>query len=240
MTTRIYYPESLEINTTISLTARAHQHLNQVMRAKAGESFILFNGDGYQYTAIFEPISRHKSQALIQSISKKEAKPALTISLACSIIKKERMSYLIEKATELGVDCIYPLITERSNIKLKMAILEKNKLYWEKVAIAACEQSGRCYLPKIEMPILLNDWLVSHQNETTLLLSQFSNKKLQNHQIKTNKINILSGAEGGFSDSELAQIKSITPFSIKIADHVLRAETAPIAAIAICHHFLPT
>ncbi len=158
-----------------------------------------------------------------------------TVHLAVGMPANERMDWLVEKATELGVVSIQPLMTERTVLRLAGERLEKKRAHWQGIAIAACEQCGRNRVPLVHAPASLSDWLKKQDdpNNTRLLLSlQAASQPLLKAIRTRGAMTFLSGPEGGLSASEesAALAKGFTP--VTLGPRVLRSETAPLAVLA--------
>ncbi len=230
---RIYYQGTLKIGSEIPLSSHSHQHLCKVLRLKSGASFILFNGSGIDYNATLIGVSRNKSHAIIHSAIPYKETSSVQFNIACAIIKPQAMDFLIQKATELGVHFITPLLTEYCTVKQNKTVLEKKYQHWQAICIGASEQCGRSILPKILPVQKLDDWLKEKQGETNVLLYQDGQQRLQKITVNQH-INLISGPEGGFSNTELALFQQYKIPRVKLGQYILRAETAPLVALAIC------
>jgi len=145
---RIYQPETFEVGNCIILDKPSSNHLIKVLRLKSNDTFTLFNGKGYEYNARLEIIGK-SAHAHIEASSQPQNESALNIHLLQGISKGDRMDFAIQKAVELGVTSITPVITERTVVNLKNDRQQKKLQHWHAIAISACEQSGRNILPKI-------------------------------------------------------------------------------------------
>jgi len=143
------------------------------------------------------------------------------------------MDYAIQKATELGVIRIVPLITERCNVRLSDDRWERKLQHWQGVAISACEQCGRNHLPAIDLPRTLTEWLEQDQHELRLTLDPQSRNKLANIKTRPSSASLLVGPEGGLSELELSTTQNSGYLSISLGPRILRSETAGMAALAI-------
>jgi 16S rRNA (uracil1498-N3)-methyltransferase len=159
----------------------------------------------------------------------------LKIHLVQGISRGERMDFVVQKATELGVKRITPVLTEYGVVKLDNARREKRRDHWASVAASACEQSGRTRLPLIDAPMTLKDWFGSKPADvdTELILKPGADASLAAIDTPTTKVCLLIGPEGGFSDSEYEDA-SITGFTaVSLGPRVLRTETAAVAALSV-------
>jgi 16S rRNA (uracil1498-N3)-methyltransferase len=216
----------------MELPANVVRHLVQVLRMQVGQEIILFNGrDGIDYRAVLTHVTRRRASARILSASEPEAVADLQIHLALGISRGERMDLAIQKAVELGVSSVTPLITERTQARLSAERREKRQRHWQNILISACEQSGRARLPKLQPPGELGVWLQNPPGRT-LLLDPGARQCLRDISSPHKELGLLIGPEGGFSDQERALALHAGCTGIHLGPRVLRTETAPLAAIA--------
>ncbi|OGT07215.1 MAG: 16S rRNA (uracil(1498)-N(3))-methyltransferase [Gammaproteobacteria bacterium GWE2_37_16] len=233
---RIYIETDLKTGAEINLTKDASQHLH-VLRLKCGDSLLLFNGNGEEYTAILQ--QKNKNCARIQLIKcfKPKVESSLKINIVQGLARGEKMDFIIQKATELGAQTITPLITEYCNVNLSDERLEKRLLHWQAVAISAVEQSGRCCIPKIQPAQKMIAWLKQPQEGLTLILNPKAtsglNTLFKNTKNQPNIINLLVGPEGGFSAEEIKLAEEFSWQSIRLGPRILRTETAALVMASI-------
>lgn len=239
---RFYCPADLVPGTTIDLPAGAARHV-QVLRLQPGDGITLFHGGlegsgpGGEFDATVLRMGRSDVQVQVGSHHALEREALRPIHLLAGITANERMDWLVEKATELGVSSITPLLAERSVLKLKGERAEKKLAHWQAVAVAACEQCGRNQVPRIHVAQTLADWLGKHPSANSLgqrlvLSLRPGTQPLHNAAQGGGPVLFLSGPEGGLSplEEELALAHSFVPTTF--GPRVLRAETAPLAALA--------
>lgn len=232
---RIYQAQTLHINTDIDLDERATQYLVKALRLKPDDSFILFNGDGKEYIATLLMKSKRKYAAHIVKLETSIAEPTCHITLGQGISRGERMDYAIQKAVELGVFAIQPLITTRIAVKLSSDSFEKRRQHWQGIAISACEQSGRATVPEVFLPMTLEAWLPSCQQALRLILDPTADNTLP--AVETPKdIALVIGPEGGLTDHEVKEAKEKNFLAIKLGPRILRTETAAITAMTLLQH----
>ncbi|MFM8491627.1 MAG: 16S rRNA (uracil(1498)-N(3))-methyltransferase, partial [Candidatus Methylopumilus sp.] len=204
---RFYHSENLELKRVVELSAKTHIHATKVLRLKAGDQFALFNGDGFDYVAKVIEVSKHKTSVEIIDKYEVNQESPLKITLAQGLAAGDKMDWIIQKAVELGVHSIQPLLTERSIIKLDQERTDKKLEHWKTVAISACEQTERSTIPNILSPLHLNQWLNEETLKTDTLKLILTPSKAQNinHLDKpSNSIVFMVGPEGGFSEKEMA------------------------------------
>lgn len=231
--TRIYQTGSFQPHKTIRLDDNASHHLARVLRANTGDTLTLFNGDGHEYSAIITHIDKKGVDVEIQTISSYDIESPIAIFLAQGIARGEKMDFIVQKAVELGVNKIYPLITERCNVRLEGEREEKKLQHWQSIVISACEQSGRNRIPEIYAPQKFGTWLEEIRADTCFILSPHVSDKLPPKKLITHtSIALLIGPEGGFSDHEMSHAikKGFQP--LNLGPRVLRTETATIAALS--------
>ena len=225
---RLYHPNSIVENTT-SLLSKEHTHyVANVMRLKRGSNINFFNKEGEWLSEI---IFLEKDRVEVKFLNKiKDSIKGANIELAICLVKKNPMETILQKATELGVSKIIPIISERTEIK------ELNHDRAKKIVIEATEQSNQLIPPEISKTIKLKDFISNLDHSTQLLFADVNSKNnLKQDDIKGNNIkSILIGPEGDFSPTERELIlanANTTPFSI--SKNILRSDTAVISAISL-------
>ena len=159
---RFYCPTPLNTGQQLDLPAGAARHI-QVLRMQPGDTVTLFNGDGGEFEATIERMGRSDVGVTIGAYSPVEREARRAVHLAIGMPANERMDWLVEKATELGVASIQPVVAERSVLKLKGERAEKKRAHWQGIAVAACEQCGRNRVPAVHEALGLHEWLALAQ-----------------------------------------------------------------------------
>ena len=235
---RFYNPENLKIGITVKLGDNAAAHATRVLRLEISDEIVLFNGDGNDYTCAITSIKTKSKNsevlAIVKSFVKVTNESPLNITLLQGISSGDRMDYTIQKAVELGVKNIVPIVTTRSVVKLSPERAQKRLEHWQSVVHAACEQSGRAFVPTVAAPLTLSAWLASntHSNSTRILLNPIGAMRLAELPKSTGNIELLIGAEGGLSQTEIDTALSQGFKSIVLGARILRTETAALTAIA--------
>ena len=230
---RVYSPQTMAIGDCIELEAGAARHLTSALRMTSGQLITLFNGQGGEYTAELVEAKKGKASVRITEFDQTDRESSLSIHLAIGISRGERMDWIIQKATELGVSKITPLFTERCEVKLSGDRLDKKVGHWQQVAISACEQSQRNRVPQINKPLKLDQWQMNCEASLKLVLHHRANQSLSDMRQPTGPIALLIGSEGGLSEREIEQAISLDFSPLALGPRVLRTETAPLAAISI-------
>ena len=242
MTARFYADLALVPGSSVSLPERAARHV-QVLRLQPGDAITLFNGQGNgepgsegEFTATVERMGRSDVQVTIGAYTATQREAGRAVHLVVGMPANERMDWLVEKATELGVASIQPLMSERSVLRLKGERADKKLAHWRGVAMAACEQCGRNRLPLIHEATDLAGWLKSAAGQAAgarLLLSlQAGTRPLAQAVTPTGALTFLSGPEGGLSATEETAAIACGFAPVTLGPRVLRAETAPLACLS--------
>lgn len=229
---RVFYSQPISLQQTVELDDVAFGHLIRVLRLGDGDTIRVFNGDGHEYAAQLCNVGKKRASASITAILKTDQQLPLTLQLGQVISKGDRMDFTIQKATELGVSDITPLWSERCEVKLKGERLEKKLEHWRRVAISACEQSGRNVIPTIHTPQHFSDWCQQCHAELKLTLHPHKQKPLHEYQ-PPKSLALLVGPEGGFSEAEVAQSLALNFNGLTLGPRVLRTETAALAALSV-------
>ena len=231
---RFYNPENLTIGATVRLSDNAATHATRVLRLEISDCMMLFNGDGNDYTSAITSIKKNEVLVIVKTFVKITNESPLNITLLQGISSGDRMDYTIQKAVELGVTAIVPIITTRSVVKLSNERAEKRQAHWQSVAHAACEQSGRAFIPTVFAPVQLSAWMASNPqgNVTRVLLNPIGAIRLADLAKPTGNIALLIGAEGGLSQAEIDTALSQGFKSVVLGARILRTETAALTAIA--------
>ncbi len=231
---RFFTNSPLALNTSVQLSDNAAAHATRTLRLNVGDNAIMFNGDGFDYECTLTSIKKNNVIATITSATPVSNESALNITLLQAISSGDRMDFTIQKAVELGVKNIQPITSQRSVVKLSAERAEKRTEHWQNVAISACEQSGRAVIPKVFPPLSLENWLSQNPNNhaTRILLNPVGAKRLAEMQQPTSAIQLLIGAEGGLSQSEIDLASSQGFQSIVLGPRILRTETAALTAIS--------
>ncbi len=230
---RFFCPVPLVTGQSLSLPSGAARHV-QVLRLQPGAVITLFNGEGGEFEATVTRMGRSDVDVDVGAHHSIEREASRAIHLLAGITANERMDWLVEKATELGVTSITPLLAERSVLKLKGERADKKLVHWQGVAVAAAEQCGRNRVPVIHAAVTLSDWLMrpSVDGRRCVLSLAPGTRSLAAAAVGGEPLVVLSGPEGGLSPSEEALALSSGFVPVTLGSRVLRAETAPLAVLA--------
>ncbi|MBE7367472.1 16S rRNA (uracil(1498)-N(3))-methyltransferase [Ramlibacter pallidus] len=229
---RIHCALPLAAGARLALPPGAARHV-QVLRLQPGDGITLFDGRGGEYQAVVEHMGRSEVRVEVGAHRPVECEAAVAVHLAVGMPANERMDWLVEKATELGVASIQPLVTERSVLRLSGERAQKKQAHWQGVAIAACEQSGRNRVPAVHPVQAFPVWLAGSAPAGLVLSLRDGSQPVVPAAGDRTEITLLSGPEGGLAppEEEAAFARGWTP--VRLGPRVLRAETAPLAALAV-------
>lgn len=231
---RIYQPVSLSLQNKFRLDDKASHHIARVLRAKIGDELAIFNGEGDEYSAVITNIDKKGVDVEVTKFVERNVESPINICLAQGIARGEKMDFIVQKAVELGVTSIFPLMTERCNVRLDNTREEKRLSHWQSVIISACEQSGRNRIPDISAPQSLQAWLPTVHADMKFVLSPHVQNKLNANKLAAkSSIVLLIGPEGGLSDQEVKMSEQHGFVPLNLGPRVMRTETAGIAAMAV-------
>ncbi|KKO49379.1 16S rRNA methyltransferase [Arsukibacterium sp. MJ3] len=228
---RIYTPHALATGQQLPLDSEAANHVGRVLRMQAGQLLQLFNGDGHNYPAIITEVGKKQVMVSVTHTEENPVESPLHIHLGQAISRGDRMDFAIQKAVELGVSAITPLFTERCGVKLDGERLLKRNEQWQKIAISACEQSGRSVIPPVYPAMSLEQWLAQPTNSLQLTLDPRASATIKTLNANQH-IRLVIGPEGGFTDHEVAATNRAGFTGIQLGPRVLRTETAALTAIS--------
>ena len=229
--TRTFIDAPLAVGRHVALDEAATAHLVRVLRLGLGDAIVLFNGDGHDYEARITAVAKRGAEAEVMSHRAIDNESPLRIVLAQALARGEKMDWVLQKATELGVAEIVPLVTQRSEVKLDAERSEKRLQHWRGVIASACEQSGRARLPALHAPVALSDWLARAGTERVLYLDPQAESGLRELGAEIGYALVI-GPEGGLGDRDLQALRAAGARGVRLGPRVLRTETAGIAAIA--------
>ena len=228
---RIYTAQPLSPGVDIRLETGPSQHLARALRRAPGDPLVLFNGDGLAYPAEITAIERKLVTVRVGAAEATDVESPLAIHLGVVVSRGERMDWVIQKSTELGVASIAPLYSARGGVRLAGDRADKKRQHWQRVAISACEQCGRNRVPDIGTPAELEDWIGDNQSNLRLVLHHRSAGALPDRT--PDDIALLVGPEGGLAAAEIVAARAGGWLPLALGPRVLRTETAPLAALAI-------
>lgn len=234
---RFYTDHPLTAGTTFELSESAATHATKALRLNVGDNVTVFNGDGFDYGCELTSVHKNKVLASVKSSIKVNNESPLQITLLQAISSGDRMDITIQKAVELGVTHIQPITSQRSVVKLSAERAEKRTEHWQNVAISACEQSGRAFVPKVSSPLSFSHLFlhlakVVKADACKITLAPDAAQTLPAMTKPVGEIYLLIGAEGGLTDEEIALSIAHGFQTVLLGPRILRTETAALTAIA--------
>ncbi len=236
---RLYTPMLLATGKHIELDDDNGHYVRAVLRLKKDDHIILFNGHGGEYLCTVAEVSRKTVLITVGQWIDRSVESPLQVILGLGISRGDRMDLTVQKAVELGVNQITPLLTERCVVQFKGEKKPQRLLHWQRIVQHAAEQSGRTVLPALPEVETLQKWMGQQQGLRVFLdpYAETTLTELKPEAIKTNaghsrRVTLLTGPEGGFSDQERSLAKAAGFIPVRLGGRILRTETASIAALA--------
>jgi len=228
---RLFTPIHLASGKQIELDDENGHYVRTVLRLKKAAEIILFNGAGGEYLCTVEEVNRKAVLIAINKWQDRNVESPLLVSLGLGISRGDRMDLSVQKAVELGVNHITPLLTERCVVQFKGEKKPQRWLHWQKIIQHAAEQSGRTTLPELTEIERLQQW-VCKQEGLKVFLDPYAEQTLEDISPIDMRVTLLTGPEGGFSDPERHVAKSAGFIPVRLGRRILRTETASLAALA--------
>lgn len=233
--TRLFVLADLQTGQSVTLDAEQARYIGRVLRLRNGDTLSVFNSQSGEFAAIVERIGRSSAKLLIGDAIANANESPFKIHLVQGVSRGDRMDMVVQKATELGVKRISPVLTEFGVVKLDADRAGKRREHWQKIAESACEQSGRVRPPLVDEPVTLKNWFgaKTRDADVDLILKPGANRALASIDAPKTKLCLLIGPEGGFSETEYEDAGIAGFTAVSLGPRILRTETAAIAAIAI-------
>ncbi len=231
----IYCNTSIELGLSFTLDWAKSHHLINVLRLQSEHPVTLFCNNGAAYQGYIAQIKRDQVSVLATKKLDLHQESPLSITLCQSLCKGEKMDWVVQKATELGVTKIIPIITERCDMRIPHQKIAKKLAHWQSIAISAAEQSRRQALPHINAPLSLTDLLEYHKESGPLLVMTLTGgSSLTSIEPRPSQCQILIGPEGGLSEAEYQLLTETQANLVQLGPRILRTETAAITTISLC------
>ncbi len=244
--TRVFVEGELQSGSVVELPRETGAHLAKVLRARSGDAIVLFNGDGREFTGAIEKVHGSRVSASIGAARSLDRESPLRLTLVQCVPRGDRMDFIVQKATELGVACIVPVLSQRSVVRLDDGQAASKQAHWRAVALSACEQCGRNRLPGVETPLPLLSYLGalprSTAGEVLRLVMEPDSARGSGLEVGAQgiaapgpgwRVQIAIGPEGGFTAEELEAFDLSAFRRVALGPRVLRTETAALAAISV-------
>lgn len=235
MSVRLFVSGALINDAEIELDGDRARYVGKALRARVGDRVTVFNGDGPEWPATITRINKTSVGLTLGEGVEAGTESPLKLHLVQGISRGDRMDVAVQKATELGVKRITPVMTEYGVVKLDAARAEKRREHWQKIATSACEQSERTRLPLIDMPLPLKNWFGDKPDsvDTELILTPGVATSLSSITAPETKVCVLIGPEGGFSDAEHEDAAAAGFQAVSLGPRILRTESAAIATLTV-------
>jgi 16S rRNA (uracil1498-N3)-methyltransferase len=231
---RIFCEGPLARGTELRLPPAGAYHVARVLRMREGAPLAVFDGSGQDFRAEIVRVTGDEVTVRLGEPTAGAAESPLRIMLLQGVSRSERMDWTLQKATELGVAAIVPVLTARSVVRLDEKQAQKKQGHWRGIVIAACEQCGRSKIPHVAAPLALRDHLATARREgLRLVLSPSAPGSLAGLASLSSKVELLIGPEGGLDDDELAAAQKAGFMPVRLGPRVLRTETAAVVALTV-------
>lgn len=232
-TIRSFVDARLTVGQQMGLGEQASAHLVRVLRRQVGDSVVLFNGDGHDYQARLVSVAKKAAVAEVLERTAVDSESPLAVTLVQALARGEKMDWVLQKATELGVAAIVPVVSERTEVRLGAERAERRMAHWKGVITAACEQSGRARIPALAEPRELALHAAQAPGEGVLRLALDPGGELGLAELpECSAVELVVGPEGGLSERDLAMLRAAGYKGLRLGPRILRTETAGPAAIA--------
>jgi 16S rRNA (uracil1498-N3)-methyltransferase len=229
--TRVYVETALEPGAIVELPSDTGSHVAKVLRARTGDELVLFNGDGREFGGEIESVRGSRVTVSVGRAQEIDRESPLAVTLVQCVPRGDRMDFIVQKATELGVTRLIPVTSQRSVVRLDERQSETKAAHWRAVAVSACEQCGRNRLPQIDAPRPLIDYLgASEGSGPRLVLEPEPASEGASLRIES-QVEVAIGPEGGFAPEELEAFQLAGFERVRLGPRILRAETAALAAV---------
>ena len=233
--TRLFVRSDLRPGQDLVLDGDQANYLGRALRLRVGDSLTVFNAESGEFSATLTSIRKSSAELAIGEAVPTATESPLKVHLVQGVSRGERMDFVVQKATELGVKRISPVLTEYGVVKLDGARAAKRRYHWQKIAESACEQSGRTRPPLIDEVLPLKSWFgaKTEDADVDLILEPGASTAMASLKAPQTKVCLLVGPEGGFSDSEYEDAELAGFSAVSLGPRILRTETAAIAAVSI-------
>ena len=231
---RVFVDLSLATGTPIELCGETAHYIGTVLRLRDGATLHLFDGSGGCWLARVQASAHGAVTVEPIEFLPEERESRLSVTLAQGVARGQHMDYTVQKAVELGVQRIVPLLTEHGNVRLNEARSAHRMQHWRKIIVGACEQCGRNRIPELLPPVSFREWLARDESPLRLALHPRGDCALNGLTGARAGVTILSGPEGGLAEAEYEAALRSAYVGIRLGPRVLRTDTAALAALAAC------
>jgi 16S rRNA (uracil1498-N3)-methyltransferase len=234
--TRIHVAADLAEGMIIDLPPETAAHLAKVLRVRAGDGLVLFNGDGREFAGAVDGVQGPRVRVSVGAAAAADRESPLAVTLVQCVPRGDRMDFIVQKATELGVRRIVPVLSQRSVVRLDARQALSKAAHWRAVAVGACEQCGRNRLPSVDAPRPLLDYLGEAADDGEAVRDRLrlvlEPEAAPAVGVPGGGVDVAIGPEGGFADAELEAFRLAGFAAVALGPRILRTETAAIVALA--------
>jgi 16S rRNA (uracil1498-N3)-methyltransferase len=231
---RIHCDLRLGPGAQFALAPEAAQHVAKSLRLKAGDAIVVFDGRGGEYDATLQRVDKDRVDVKVGAFRDAEREAVIAIGLVQGLPEADKMDWIIQKATELGVGWIQPVTCERSVVRLAGERAARREAHWRRVAIAAAEQCGRTRVPDVRPTLGFMSWIAAPADTPRWVLVREA-PLIAARSPAPSPLELVVGPEGGLAERELELALGRGCEPVSLGPRVLRTETAPIAALAAIH-----
>ncbi|NKI35665.1 16S rRNA (uracil(1498)-N(3))-methyltransferase [Wenzhouxiangella sp. XN79A] len=229
-TIRIHTPVALVVGHEVTLDERASHRLGRVLRRRVGDPVTLFNGDGHEARAELLAVDARACRVRIDARVAVDRESPLVLHLVQAVAKGDKMDWVIQKAVELGVAALHPVLTEHGDVRLDAARADKRRARWQEIVVGACEQCGRAVIPEVHTPVALSEW---RPPEATGWMLEPDAAEALGAMAPDGPVALAIGPEGGFGSNDRRLLVEAGYHAVRFGPRVLRTETAGAAALAV-------
>jgi len=231
---RIYCEQRLGPGAQFALAPEAAQHVGKALRLKSGDTITVFDGRGGEYEATLMRIDKDRVDVKVGAWRDAEVESQVAVGLVQGLPEADKMDWIIQKTVELGVAWIQPLVCDRSVVRLSGERAARREAHWRRVAVSACEQSGRNRVPDVRPTLGFQSWIAAPSSLPRWMLAPGA-EPLTGRAAPQGPLELLVGPEGGLSERERDLALSRGCEAVSLGPRVLRTETAPLVALAAIH-----
>ena len=229
---RIFCDVRLGPGAQFPLPEDAANHVGRALRLRAGDSLVVFDGRGGEYDAVILRIDHGRVDVKTGGFRGADREAPVAVGLVQGLPEADKMDWILQKSVELGVAWVQPVVCERSVVRLSGDRAARREAHWQRVVVAACEQCGRNRVPELRPTLAFRDWAAQPSQAERWMLAPGAAESLAARPPPAGPVELLVGPEGGLSERELDIAATIGFASLSLGPRVLRAETAPLAALA--------
>ncbi len=230
---RLFVAQPIRLDEALEIDGERAHYLSRVLRLKVGSEVTLFDGSGDEFVAQVAELRKNRVELRVRQKRSADVESILAVRLVQGVTRGERMDFVVQKATELGVSRIQPVISEFSVVKLNRQRALRRTQHWRKIAQSACEQCGRNRIPQVAEPMPLSDFLARDSDAECRVLFDLHAEGTLRDLPAPSGIDLMIGPEGGLSEREHADAVRVGFVPVSMGPRILRAETAALTALAL-------